>query len=337
MLAEQYGSVVIPAHNEERVIGRCLDALTASGGVAGEPRLFEIVVVCNGCTDETARVAREYPGVMVVEVPEPSKVTALNVGDDAATAFPRIYLDADSELSNDGAWNLLRMAAGHSEPIIVSAAVEFDQSACSPLARSYSRCAKRTSFGEFSIIGRGVYVLNEAGRSRFGRFPELMGDDYFVASLFTASEQIIAPYATVVVRPPSDIRSLTRVRSRIYYGNWEAGLERSHHVSPHQGWRNFAYAVRRTHSVKEVLDLVVYALVTSISKLKAAKVARSQRPALWGRDDNSRRSMRPAEREVRPLTWAALRRRRIGKRVVDCRINLEFPRPCAEKCRERGG
>lgn len=295
MRAERFGSVIIPAHNEERVIGRCLDALTTSSAMTVEPYLFEIVVVCNGCTDGTAKVAQEYPVVTVIEIPEPSKVAALNIGDDIATAFPRIYLDADAELSNDSAWNLMCMAASHSKPIIVSAAVALDQSACSILARSFSRCERRTSFAELSIIGRGVYVLNEAGRSRFEQFPELMGDDYFVASLFTPDEQVVVPYAKVVVRPPGDIRSLTRVRSRIYYGNWEAGLERSHHVSPHQGLRNFTYAARKAHSVADVLDLVVYALVISISKLKAAKIARSRRPALWGRDDNSRKSMRPAQ------------------------------------------
>ena len=42
-------SVVIPAHNEETVIGRCLAALFAG---AGEGEL-DVVVVCNGCRDGT--------------------------------------------------------------------------------------------------------------------------------------------------------------------------------------------------------------------------------------------------------------------------------------------
>ena len=49
-------SVVIAAHNEEDVLGRCLDALLRGS----RPTELEIVVVCNGCTDRTADVARGY-------------------------------------------------------------------------------------------------------------------------------------------------------------------------------------------------------------------------------------------------------------------------------------
>lgn len=46
-------SVIVPAHNEEQVIGRLLEQLLddPDGGL-------EIWVVCNGCTDRTADVAR---------------------------------------------------------------------------------------------------------------------------------------------------------------------------------------------------------------------------------------------------------------------------------------
>lgn len=288
MRGEYHGSVVIPAHNEQSVIGHCLEALTNSTSGAKKPGALEIVVVCNGCTDETAAVARQFPDVTVIEIQKPSKIAALNAGDSAVIAFPRIYLDADSQLSNQGALSLLQRAAERTGPVIISASVEPDVSGCSFLARSFARCAQRTSFGEFGIIGRGVYTLNASGRARFETFPDLMGDDYFVASLFNSQEQFIDSYATVIVRPPSDLRSLVRVRSRIYYGNREAGLERSHYVSPQQGWRNFAYAARRTRSFGQVLDLGVYLGVNLAAKRAAARMVRSGGPPRWERDDNSR-------------------------------------------------
>ncbi len=53
-------SVVIPAHNEARGIRRCLSALLDSA----RPGEFEIVVVANGCIDETASPqARAYLSV----------------------------------------------------------------------------------------------------------------------------------------------------------------------------------------------------------------------------------------------------------------------------------
>jgi glycosyltransferase involved in cell wall biosynthesis len=90
-------SVIIPAHNEAAVIGRCLAPLT-SGPAAGK---LEIVVVANGCTDDTAARAETYPGVHVIDTSVPGKGHALNLGDSHATGFPRFYVDADIELSYD--------------------------------------------------------------------------------------------------------------------------------------------------------------------------------------------------------------------------------------------
>ena len=71
-------SVIIPAHNEEVVITRCLQALLEDAPIDA----MEVFVVCNGCTDRTAELARAqgYP-VQVIEIPEASKVAALNAGD----------------------------------------------------------------------------------------------------------------------------------------------------------------------------------------------------------------------------------------------------------------
>ena len=55
-------------------------------------------MAANGCTDDTVARARAFPGVTVLDLPTPGKVDALNAADAAATAFPRIYLDADIEL-----------------------------------------------------------------------------------------------------------------------------------------------------------------------------------------------------------------------------------------------
>ncbi|HEY1238407.1 MAG TPA: glycosyltransferase family 2 protein, partial [Solirubrobacterales bacterium] len=98
------GSVVIPAHDEAAVIGRCLDALF-SGFERGE---LDVVVVCNGCTDRTADVARSSDHrVRVVELAEAAKPAALRAGDAAASTFPRLYLDADVVLPGSAARRVL--------------------------------------------------------------------------------------------------------------------------------------------------------------------------------------------------------------------------------------
>src|SRR5436305_10679684 len=85
-------SVIIPAHDEETTIGRCLEGLLAD---AREDE-FEVIVVCNGCTDRTADVARSFErGATVIEIDRASKYLALRAGENHASGFPRFYIDAD--------------------------------------------------------------------------------------------------------------------------------------------------------------------------------------------------------------------------------------------------
>src|ERR671916_3274463 len=89
-------SVIIPAHNEAATIGRNLAALRM--GTHGDD--LDVVVVCNGCTDQTADVARRAdPRARVIEIPQPSKAEAVRVGNAATDVFPRVHLDADIELT----------------------------------------------------------------------------------------------------------------------------------------------------------------------------------------------------------------------------------------------
>ena len=80
-------SVIIPARNESLVIARTLKAITAGA----DPDQIDVVVVCNGCTDGTAAIARGFGApVRVIESDVGGKTNALNLGDQAASTFPRI-------------------------------------------------------------------------------------------------------------------------------------------------------------------------------------------------------------------------------------------------------
>src|SRR5262245_54217531 len=92
------GSIVIPAYNEGAVIRRCLDQLFT--GL--DPDEVEVVVACNGCTDDTVAQARDAGyAITVLDLPEPGKVGAIRAAERVVTALPRLFLDADVVMSGD--------------------------------------------------------------------------------------------------------------------------------------------------------------------------------------------------------------------------------------------
>jgi len=131
-------SVVIAALKKQRVIARTLDTLLAGA----EPNAAEVIVVCNGCTDKTAETVRQtgHP-VHVIETDVPSKVHALNLGDAAASTFPRIYMDGDVYLTWESARALAsRLEAG--DVLAASPMVHMDLTDCSWPVRASCRVSR---------------------------------------------------------------------------------------------------------------------------------------------------------------------------------------------------
>ena len=84
-------SIIIPAYNEESSIGLVLDALP-------QDKLHEIIVVDNGSTDATARVAQEH-GARVVKEPRKGYGSACLKGIDELDA-PDIVVFIDGDFSD---------------------------------------------------------------------------------------------------------------------------------------------------------------------------------------------------------------------------------------------
>ena len=221
-------SVVIPAHDEAAVIGRCLRALDR-GLLAGDDA--RAVVVANGCSDRTADAAREAAGrlenlrVRVVETPAPGKANALNLGDDDLAAAgwaggPRAYLDADVEV--DGL-SLRRVALALAEPGVLAAGprARVELSGRPWSVRSFYAVWSTLPGVRAGMIGTGLFALSEAGRARFGRFPHVTADDTFVRLHFAEHERRSVGGATAVVHAPTTRRELVAIKTRAHFGNLE--------------------------------------------------------------------------------------------------------------------
>ncbi len=207
-------TIIIPAHNEEAVITRCLTRLTDGLG-AGE---CQTLVVANACSDRTVERARAFPGVEVIDTPEGGKGHALNLGDAAARHFPRLYLDADILLDAAAARAIAaQLQAG--PHLALSPRFEPELQGRSALVRHYYRIWTQLPYLREGAIGNGLYALSAAGRARFERFPRLIADDAFVRSHFAPHERGLCAAATARFYPPKRLIDLLRMGLRIRFGN----------------------------------------------------------------------------------------------------------------------
>jgi glycosyltransferase involved in cell wall biosynthesis len=87
-------SFVIPAHNEEALIGKTLAAVNASASRVISGR-FEVIVVDDSSTDRTAEIARDY-GARVISVNHRQIAATRNSGARAATGDILVFVDADT-------------------------------------------------------------------------------------------------------------------------------------------------------------------------------------------------------------------------------------------------
>ncbi len=131
-------SVIIPARNAAATLPACLDALRRQ---TGEPPAFEVVVVDDGSTDDTAAVA-EAAGARVERMAHAGRAAARNRGAEVARGALLLFTDAD----------------------------------CVPTADWVARLA--APFADASVAGaRGVYRTRQ--RSLVARFVQLEYEDKY--------------------------------------------------------------------------------------------------------------------------------------------------------------
>lgn len=85
-------SVIVPAHNEEAFIGKCLDSLMKQ---TLNSKFFEVIVVDNASDDKTSKIVKKYPVKLVYEAKK-SVVWARQKGVDSSSGEIIVSADADT-------------------------------------------------------------------------------------------------------------------------------------------------------------------------------------------------------------------------------------------------
>lgn len=277
-------TVIVAAHNEERGIGRLLDALT-SGAAVGE---VKITVVCNGCSDRTADVARSFaPWVEVIELPEPSKRKAQRAGDAVSAGFPRAYVDGDVVLGID---DLRKLAA----PLRAGTALATAPARSLRIAdanwvvsRYYAAWQRLPQVRE-GLFGRGVVMVSREGADRILGLPDVLSDDLAMSEAFSPEERQIVEDAVVHISVPRRTRDLIRRRVRVATGNTQAdqlGLRHQRSATSVGTLARLAWSAPGS-----IPDFAIFLLVTLVARTLSRRRIRAGDYDTWLRDESSRDS-----------------------------------------------
>ncbi|MGW6195079.1 glycosyltransferase family A protein [Kribbella sp. NPDC055110] len=144
-------SVVIPAFNEERFIGACLQSLARQDFTGGH----EVIVVDNNCTDDTAEIARLY-GAIVVREETPGVCAARHRG--TLTARGQIVVSSDADTVFDAGWLSRIDRTFRQDPDRVAVAGPCRYPVGPWWAKVYARVLFELVYLTSRVTGRVVYI-----------------------------------------------------------------------------------------------------------------------------------------------------------------------------------
>jgi hypothetical protein len=278
-------TIVIPAHNEGLVIGRLLGQLIPTA----KPADFDIIVVANGCSDDTAEVAASFgPTVRVLSIPVASKHEALVVAGRATSDFPLVYVDADVELRAE---DVGALAAALRQPGILAAAPKrvLNLAGRPWPVRWYYDIWTRLPEVRSGLWGRGVIAVAAEGQRRVASLPPLLGDDLAASLLFAPHERSIVPEARVIVHAPRTLADLLRRRVRAATGL--AQMERAEHAPESTARTRTSHLTAIVHREPRLAPRVAFFLsMAALARLRARRAVVRGDYSTWLRDESSRRS-----------------------------------------------
>jgi glycosyltransferase involved in cell wall biosynthesis len=172
-------SVIIPALNEEKVIGNCLEALRKMDAASVT---FEVIIVDNGSTDRTAQIVNRFSSSLNLRVLEKRGVhiSALrNLGASQARGEILAFLDADCLVPSNWLAQALKHL-GEDSQWIVGARYRIPERS-SWIARTWSQQRETTKRRELvSYVPSGDLILSRSNFFEIGGFDEQLetNEDY---------------------------------------------------------------------------------------------------------------------------------------------------------------
>jgi cellulose synthase/poly-beta-1,6-N-acetylglucosamine synthase-like glycosyltransferase len=165
-------AIVVPAHNEELLIGRTIESLRASDAASRKTLPARILVIAHNCSDQTAeQAARAGAEVLVYDDPEArGKGFALRHGFDRVFsdgAGAALVVDADSTVSVNLVGKVYDALSAGSEVV---------------QCRYEMTCPGKSAKGQLAALAfRGFNLVRPAGRAKIGFSAGILGNGFAIS------------------------------------------------------------------------------------------------------------------------------------------------------------
>lgn len=171
-------SIIIPALNEEKMIGRCLESLTR---LAFARDRFEVLVVDNGSRDKTLAIAESFKDRLNLKVLQQAgvRISALrNLGARAAAGDILAFLDADCLAPADWLERIFALASADGAGVLGAHYLLPEES--SWVGRTWHRYQEASKTGEVSHVPAGDLIMRREDFLKVGSFDETIqtNEDY---------------------------------------------------------------------------------------------------------------------------------------------------------------
>ncbi len=238
-------SVLIPAHNEAKVIAGSIARILAST----YPKL-EVIVIDDGSKDETSAVVREQfgtdPRVKLLTLKNGGKAAALNQGLKLARGEVVIALDADTQFQSDAIENLVRWFA---DPSVGAVAGNAKVGNCVNVITRWQALEYITSqnlerralaaLGCITVVPGAVGAWRREALTKLGGFPldTLAEDQDLTIDLLKHGYKVLYDNTAVAwTEAPDSLRGLAKQRFRWAFGTLQClWKHREVTLRPHAG------------------------------------------------------------------------------------------------------
>ena len=272
-------TVIIPAYNEEKCIERTLSELTNFSSLE-----VEVIVLPNGCVDNTAEFVRaKFPSFKVVELDTGSKILAINKGLEIAQFEHVLVQDADVIISTESIRSILKFIESE-QYLFASPTTKIVQDG-SFLTNMYYSFLKLTPAYRVGMVNSGAYLISPQARDILGKFPQVIADDGYVKGTLGSANLATIPSCYSVVMSPRTIWSLIKIKTRSKLGNMEL---KKKFTSPTTGGNSFSSLFKIAIKEKALFQFLIYATVISIATFRAKLQIKKLKTIKWERDESTR-------------------------------------------------